>query len=148
MLPLQHACCHSHTCLKGKLFGLLLLSLGSHSAHIGIGVAFPRRCVTLVLDTGFSVMQCTKRSTCIQGSDVLPACRFFAAEGCKLRVGAYTSLHTLCTYLESDVSADGQAERNFWVSGHLCYIPICQKLLPSSWCQLPAVQVSYTGVAD
>lgn len=46
----------------------------------------------------------------------LPARRFFAAEGCKLRVGAYTSLNTLCTYLESDVSADGQAERNFWVS--------------------------------
>ena len=44
------------------------------------------------------------------------ACRFFAAEGCKLRVGAYTSLDTLCTYLESDVSAEGQAERNFWVS--------------------------------
>ena len=42
--------------------------------------------------------------------------RFFAAEGCKLRVGAYTSLNTLCTYLESDVSAEGQAERNFWVS--------------------------------
>ena len=42
--------------------------------------------------------------------------RFFAADGCKLRVGAYTSLNTLCTYLESDVSAEGQAERNFWVS--------------------------------
>lgn len=31
-------------------------------------------------------------------------------------MGAYTSLNTLCTYLESDVSAEGQAERNFWVS--------------------------------
>lgn len=43
------------------------------------------------------------------------ACRFFAAEGCKLRMGAYTSLNTLCTYLESDVGAEGQGERNFWV---------------------------------
>ncbi len=53
---------------------------------------------------------------------IAPACRFFAAEGCKLRVGAYTSLNTLCTYLESDVAADGQAERNFWV-GHWSPLP-------------------------
>lgn len=50
--------------------------------------------------------------------------RFFAVEGCKLRVGAYTSLNTLCTYLESDVSAEGQAERNFWVSS----------LVPAGFC--------------
>ena len=55
-------------------------------------------------------MQCTEE----RSEDY--ACRFFAAEGCKLLVGAYTSLNTLCTYLESEVSAEGQAEKNFWVN--------------------------------
>ena len=59
---------------------------------------------------------CTKVMLEVQGRSKDAACRFFAAEGCKLRVGAYTSLNILCTYLESDVSAEGQAERNFWVS--------------------------------
>ena len=62
-----------------------------------------------VRDTGGAMQDTGERSKDF-------ACRFFAAEGCKLRVGAYTSLDTLCTYLESDVSAEGQAERNFWVS--------------------------------
>ena len=64
-------------------------------------------------------------------SDVMPTCRFFAAEGCKLRVGAYTSLNTLCTYLESDVCADGQAERNFWVSSRFGKLQIRCSPLPS-----------------
>ncbi len=62
-------------------------------------------------------------------------------------MGAYTSLHTLCTYLESDVSADGQAERNFWVSNYIPYIALCLEVcchLHSHW---PTVCLRSTGDA-
>lgn len=48
--------------------------------------------------------------------------RFFAAEGCKLRLGAYTSYSTLCTYLESDSTTAAGQERNFWVKSRVAVL--------------------------
>ena len=40
--------------------------------------------------------------------------RFFAVDGCRLRLGVYESFDTLCIYLESDALGAGP-ERNYWV---------------------------------
>lgn len=48
--------------------------------------------------------------------------RFFTAEGCKLRLGTYTSYNTMCTYLESDSTAAAGQERNFWVKSRVAVL--------------------------
>ena len=53
----------------------------------------------------------------------MPA-RYFTAEGCELRIGAYESLATLCIYLESDPGAapGGAGERNHWVKSRIAVV--------------------------
>ena len=50
--------------------------------------------------------------------------RYFTAEGCELRIGAYESLSTLCVYLESDAGGAGGAagERNHWVKSRIAVV--------------------------
>jgi hypothetical protein len=50
--------------------------------------------------------------------------RYFTAEGCELRIGAYESLSTLCIYLESDAGGAPGApgERNHWVKSRIAVV--------------------------